>query len=343
MLFYISKNQEFKNTLQLECKKLGDFWFYHDKGWILDGLTARKGTINNWCLLDFAKGLDISYNSLRDFPIWHNKDSISNCISLDTYLPTDAKIRYNSGWHVTYDLPKLSNNALDETQALNLLANVLIDNTRKFNESNDLPLAIPNNTGLDTLLARSVFDHLGIEYDLFSIDKAKYSNRQMMMYERHWGFNQIQYFDEPTCIISGFYGDEFLLRNPYYVQCLIDDDVNAVFEKIENSYMKHFFNLKYKQKCSDKPKLSKNEVKNMIINDLQVWHIDDVYVFNPYRDTRLLDLLNCHSDIIKKQVTDGYLSKKLLEKFNPTLYNLLDKEKNTKEPEWFEDSEYLRK
>ena len=32
-----------------------------------------------------------------------------------------------------------------------------------------------------------------------------------------------------------------------------------------------------------------------------------------------------------------------LERFNPVLYNLLDKEKNTKEPTWFEDSEYLKK
>ena len=107
--------------------------------------------------------------------------------------------------------------------------------------------------------------------------------------------------------------------------------------------MKHFFDLMYKEKCKKLSTLSKDKVKEMIINDIQVWHVNNVYVFNPYRDIRLLQLLNCDTDVIIKQVTDGILSKKLLKKFNPELYKLLDKEKNTKEPTWFEDSEYLKK
>jgi len=343
MLFYISKKKEYNNSLGLECRQLGDFWLFHDRGWIIDGDTARKGTSNNWCLLDFSKGLTISHNNIRDFPLWHGNDSVSNCENLSHLLPTDAKITYDNGWHTSYNTPQISESTVDETKALNLIADVLIDNTRKFNEANDLPLMAPNNTGLDTLLSRSIFDHLGIKYDLFNIDQTKYHDRQLKMYERHWGFNQIQNFDVPSCVISGFYGDEYLLRNPAYVQCLINEDVVQMFDKQDSCYMKHFFNLKYKDKCSKLSTLTKDKVKEMIINDIQVWHIDDVYVFNPYRDMRLLELLNCDIDVISKQVTDGFLSKKLLERFNPALYKLLDKEKNTKEPTWFEDSEYLKK
>ena len=92
MLFYISKKKEYNNSLGLECRQLGDFWLFHDRGWIIDGDTARKGTSNNWCLLDFSKGLTISHNNIRDFPLWHGNDSVSNCENLSHLLPTDAKI-----------------------------------------------------------------------------------------------------------------------------------------------------------------------------------------------------------------------------------------------------------
>ncbi len=343
MLFYISNKQDYNNNLNLECKKFDDFWFYHDTGWIINDKKVKKGTSNNWCEINFANGVQIKHNEIRDFPLWYNENCCSNIETLENYLPTDAHLKFDGKWHVTYDTPTLGDMKISESEAIELLEGVLIDNTNSFVKSNTLPLAVPDNTGLDTLLARSVFDHLGVDYDLFTINQAKYPNRQVKMYESYWGFNQIQNFDKPTCIISGFYGDEFMLRNPAYVQSFINGDVVDAFDRIESSYMKHFFNLVYKEKCKTLPKLTKDKVKEMIINDIQVWHLDEVFVFNPYRDVRLLQLLNCDEELIIKQVTDGYLSKTLLKKFNPTLCDLLDKEKNTNEPAWFEDAEYLKK
>ena len=343
MLFYISNIKDYHNHLNLQCKKFGDFWFYHDTDCIISGKHAKKGIVNNWCEINFSGGVHIKHNKIRDFPLWYNENSCTNISPLVNCLPTDARLRFDHKWHVTYDTPILGNSKISEAQALELLEEVLIDNTNNFIQRNNLPLMVPDNTGLDTLLSRSVFDHLGIDYGLFTIDKQKYSQRQRKMYGFHWGFNQIQKFDRPTCIISGFYGDEFALRNPAYVQSFIEGDVVEAFDNIESSYMKHFFNLTYKEKCKKLPKISKNKVKDMIINDIQVWHIDDVFVFNPYRDVRLLDLLNTDEEVIIKQVTDGYLSKTLLKKFNPTLSDILDKEKNIKEPAWFEDAEYLKK
>ena len=50
---------------------------------------------------------------------------------------------------------------------------------------------------------------------------------------------------------------------------------------------------------------------------------------------RLLKLLECDSNIIVSQVTDGKLSKTVIEHFNKDLLKLLDKSKNNADPHWF--------
>ena len=57
-------------------------------------------------------------------------------------------------------------------------------------------------------------------------------------------------------------------------------------------------------------------------------------IFTPFKDKRLLSLLECDSDIIIDQVTDGKLSKTVIEHFNKDLLKQLDHSKNNNEPSW---------
>ena len=92
----------------------------------------------------------------------------------------------------------------------------------------------------------------------------------------------------------------------------------------------------YKEKCSKILKKSdKQKIKEMICNDIQVWHMDNTFVFTPFKDFRLLELLNCELSVIVDQVTDGKLSKKLIEYFDPTLLKNIDAFKNINDPYWF--------
>ena len=61
----------------------------------------------------------------------------------------------------------------------------------------------------------------------------------------------------------------------------------------------------------------------------------DTMLFTPFRDKRLLKLLECSSRVLVNQVTDGKLSKIVIEHFNSNLLNLLDKSKNQNDPDWF--------
>ena len=80
--------------------------------------------------------------------------------------------------------------------------------------------------------------------------------------------------------------------------------------------MRNFFDLVYREKCKKVEPVNVDKVGEMICNDIQVWHINNTMIFTPFKDKRLLSLLECDSDIIIDQVTDGKLSKMVIEFFN---------------------------
>lgn len=335
MLFYISTDQNYPNALNLQCKRLGSFWFYHDSDWTFENLTATKGVSNNWCEIDFSKGCKINHPKIRDFPLWYNKNSCTNVERLENYLPTDGILNYEGTWHVSYNPITVSNERLDQNKCETLAYEVIQDNVKKFAETNEKPVVISENNGLDSLLVRSVFDYLQVPYTIQKIKKRNYDRIQSHLEKDYYGFNQIELSDSPVVIASGFYGDEFLLRNPFYVQSFIDEDIVQIFDSIDHCYMKDFFNLVYRDKCINKSRHDRLKVKQMVINDIQVWHLDKTYVYNPFRDQRLLNLIDCEDKVAIDQVTDGTLSKNLIARFNPQLLKLIDKSKNTNDPYWF--------
>jgi|TARA_R110000851_G_scaffold149633_1_gene290245 hypothetical protein len=337
MNFVLTKNPNYKNVFNLNCRQFYDFYFFHDAQWTLTKDMAHKGLSNNFCEIKFSKdNISLNHNGQRDFPLWYDHSTCSNIVKLENYLPADAKINYDNGWHVTYnkDLVATDDYILTGVAAKEFIRSVLIDNVTKFVETNSLPLMMPNSNGLDIMLTRSIFDYLKIEYNLFDIE-PRHNALQKYLYEKYYGFIQIQQFSEPTCLISGFYGDEYLLRSPSQTQMLIEKDIVELFDSTPKSYMKYFFNKIYREKCKKIKKTTKQKVKELIYNDIQVWHVDNTFVFTPFKDTRLLKLLNCDENMIIEQTIHGKLSKDLINFFNPALIGKIDTEKNVVQPKWF--------
>ena len=277
---------------------------------------------------------------MRDFPLSYNKHTCSNFIKLNNGVPVDGILKYDNKWHLTYQKNFYNelNNIVSENEAIDIIKEVLIDNTKTFLKDNTLDILVPNNNGLDTLTARSVLDYLKVDYKLFDIKKLDYKKLQNTLEKDYWGFNQIQEFESSKCVITGFYGDEYILRNPYYVQNLLKnrgEDLVEIFDAKKECYMKNFFNLAYREKCKKINPIDISKLSEMICNDIQAWHINNTMIFTPFKDKRLLQLLNCNNDTIISQVTDGKLSKLIIEYFNKDLLSLLDHSKNSTDPSWF--------
>ena len=167
----------------------------------------------------------------------------------------------------------------------------MLDNTKAFLKDNTLDILVPNNNGLDTLTVRSVLDYLDVDYKLFDIEKLDYKKLQNTLEKDYYGFNQIQEFDSSKCVITGFYGDEYILRNPYYVQNILKSrgqDLVKIFDAKPDCYMRKFFDLVYREKCKKIEPVNVDKVSQMICNDIQVWHINNTMIFTPFKDKRLL-------------------------------------------------------
>jgi hypothetical protein len=189
---------------------------------------------------------------------------------------------------------------------------------------------IGDSKGLDCTTIISILDYFNIEYQSFCYDKRQTNvdSFYLQLQQQHWGFNQTAYFTQPTKLITGMYGDEYMLRNPLYVQWLLTDtNLLDVFEQSQNTYMYDYVTKYYAKKLKN---LSLNpDFLQTILNDYQLWSHNYTEVICPFKNIDILLLgLNLDIDTIIKQVTDGYINKKIISMCNKNLLPNLDTKKN---------------
>ena len=316
-------------------------FLYLDNGWTKKENYFFKGISSSWCKIFFDPIFRIETNKLRDFPIYYDKDTISNFKKLDNNVPVDGIIELDKEINVTYQenfYPRISTKLISFRDCHNILFDALIENVGTFASNNKDTVYIPAQGGIDTLTVRSVFDFLNIKYETFDLPASPPASSQLgsALSENHWGFTQVKE-ENNSVIVTGFYGDEWILRNPYYAHVLLsqrDVDITKEFDKIENSYMKNYFEG-YRNKCSKKSDVSTEELITQICNDFQIWHLHDTKFFSPLKHISLLDLLTADTQTIIDQVTDAKLSKSIIERCNPDLLKLIDGSKNQNDPNYF--------
>ena len=352
MNFYCSLS-EVELNLNLNKIKTPSNWFvYLDDGWTINKDYAYKGIDLNWCRIDFNNNFKITTNELRDFPLYYNDTCVSNFFSsCGPILPTDATIHWdNNKAIVSYNkdfYPTLDPKQLTFNECSNILFESLCSNIEQFAKTNTKPLLISSHGGVDTLTVKSAFDYLKIKYETFELkNKPTYSKLQEYLATRYkrtgdtlgYGFNRIN--EKDNCvIITGFHGDEWALRNPYYVHLILSNrDINIIneFDKTKGCYMESFFLKGYKDKCKNKQQTDIKKIMSMIVHDYQIWHLNKTFIFSPFKHIDNLKLLNADSNTIIEQVTNAELSKSIIEKCYPDMLKLLDKQKNKEDPTWID-------
>lgn len=188
---------------------------------------------------------------------------------------------------------------------------------------------IADTNGLDCNVIIAVMNYFNMPYEVYSYngDRNNYPQWYKQIQNAHWGFNQTPYFENPTHLVTGMYGDEYMLRNPFYVEQHLKIDIIDQFEKYPNCYMYEFFIQEYAKKMN---KGYNKDWLQILLNDYQLWSYGAVDVCNPYKDkTILMQGLSLDQDSIIKQLTDGYISKQIILKTDPKRLQNIDKRKNT--------------
>jgi hypothetical protein len=314
---------------------------YLDKGWTRTDDYFYKGFRSSWCKIFVDPIFRIETNELRDFPIFYDNDTVSNFTTLDNNLPADGVLEMDSEVGVSYRenfYPPVGSDLISQQDCHNILFDALIENVGTFASSNNHPIFMPAQGGIDTLTVRSVFDFLDVKYELFDLPSSapNLSPLGSLLAEKHWGFMQVH--EKPgSVVVTGFYGDEWVLRNPYYAHVLLSGrnvDIVNEFDKIESCYMKKYFEG-YRSKCMNGVKMTVEGLMSQICNDFQIWHLHDTNFFSPLKHKSLLSLLTADTQTILDQVTDAKLSKSIIERCNPKLLDLIDHRKNQTDPDYF--------
>ena len=344
MNFYYSASDIPSPFYGLTKHKIGHRQFlYLDNGWTKKENYFFKGISSSWCKIFFDPTIRIETNKLRDFPIYYNNDTISNFKKLDKTVPVDGLIEIDKEINITYQenfYPNINSKQISFKDCHNILFDALIENVSTFHSQNKKLVLIPVQNGIDTLTVRSVFDFLDISYDTFDLPskQPQMSRVGTELAKNHWGFRQLQE-KEDSVIVTGYYGDEWILRNPYYAHVILSGrgvNITEEFDKTENCYMKGFFEKNYRKKCSKSSDTSIEKLMTQICNDFQIWHLHNTYFFSPLKQMSLLALLSADTDTILRQITNAELSRSIIEKCNPALISLIDREKNYKDPLWFD-------
>ena len=348
MNFYCSSTDIRLPYVDLTKHKSKNDWFiYLDKGWTKNENYFYKGFSSSWCKIYFDPIIRIESNKLRDFPIYHNNDSVSNFKKLDKIVPVDGVVEIDKKINVTYQenfYPRISTKQLSFKESHEILYDALIENVGTFASSNKKTVYIPEHSGSDTLTVRSVFDYLNVEYETVKISNhtPTLSKLGHILSMDFWGFTQIQE-KKDSVVVTGFYGDEYVSRNPKFVNALLDQRGYNMFDevdKIGNCYMKKYMNS-YRGDMKDYTNISLEKLMSMICNDYQIWHLNSTSFLSPLKHPELIKLLGADNETVIGQLTNAELTKSIIEKCNPDLFKKMDKEKNHSDPKWFSNPEYL--
>lgn len=358
MFFHISK-QNFNHQILEELYTVKNFFVGLDSGWqrhndvFFKGYATKHDLLNkvktrnfspvqgSYCILDFTNNFNIHVDTDRSFPISFDDDFVTNIPSVGkkhAYIDGSVSYQNNRFEWVPYSHTKFSAHPeINFEQCVDITIECLLDYFKDF--VFDKPIYCGDTQGVDTGVLQSVMDYLNIKYttgDRNISYQAPESAKQL-----GWGFKNNIYIDN-TFVVTGYYGDEFVLRNPGFVNYILSHsgiDLNAEFDKRPDCYMKVFYDTRYRDKITkqqddlhfDTLYQARYEVYNIMVNDNQIWHYGNTLNLIPFRNFDMARiLLHADCDTIIKQVTQAEINKTIIERLSPTRLDNILKYKNTR-------------
>jgi hypothetical protein len=354
MFFSIGRTQDsrFPNN-----HKICDLWFNCDNGWnqVAAG-TWRKGYSENYCQVELGDfGARLDHNDFRSFPLWHNKNTITNLANTDMPCQVWADDQLSINQHGTVDAKKISlplqvsdqTISLDQAQAQ--IKNVLDKTVTSFFDQHNTQPRVFLTGGVDTMLVYAVLKSHQTNMDLvreFIYEQDDFVQANQTVLNGYWAYCQLHHWLDPTWLATGSHGDEYLLRGPEVI-ALVTAWHDIDFEKIllQNSQCYHYKyflkekNLKiFRDYWAQRKELQRTyhtkeklfyQVLNILVNDHQHWHLGNTLTWTPFRNIELTKiLLQCDIQDLLPQFLDAKITKNLIDMYQPDLTKFLSDYKN---------------
>lgn len=345
--------------------KFGDYWFSHDDGWKkinncwYKGYNHPQANHGNFLKLNLVSNNNIllEHDTVRGFPLWWDNQTqmLTNLLGTGLEIWNDKIVSIQD--HClrdkncnSYDFLKSNEMSVDCT--VDLLCNNLVAKAHALKTwETDIPKKIFLTGGMDTTTIYSVLKYVGVDVELVDYEYVKYDcflNENLANIKKnHWGYNQIHHWDKSTLLITGAFGDEFLMRGPSAISLWAAfNDINIVellTTNCDNYHYSYFLkdkNVKIlsscwntkadiKQKYQDTNSLN-NQIINQVGNDCQHWHLGNTITWTPFKDIEILKTcLNLNVEDLTDHILDATLNKHIIRKMYPKALSLISRHKNT--------------
>ena len=287
-----------------------------------------------WCVIYDNQ---IFHPKMRGYPLYRLDNGFTNIPGLnDQVISSEADV-------------KLDQTIISLDFAAELVGEILIDNTVKFLKYNQISnLNVLYSMGLDSLTVWAIVDYLIKDYNLqISIPKPgkdmdfmgrerDYTHALSKHLDQHcWGYRMTSLYKDKNYYTTGFYSERIQLRevsNGHAIAKFYKTQLHKMVSK--KDYLYYFL-----QRPSNKintcdtdfttEKDCKDYCFNSIFHDYQMWHIDNNFHFSPFYDIRIAEICyRLNLEDLVKNAANGIIQRKIIEKYNPQLLDLLADYKN---------------
>ena len=326
---------------------------YTDTGSIEDNLPqiiAEKFPtfLGNFCVIGNGRIVSDLY---RSFPITFNDSEITNLQSVgqhvwcDNYLTFDNQLNVNIAFNDV--IGEIASDTITEETAINEIDSILSQKIINFLKNNTKPLKIFLSGGVDSMLVYSYIKKYSSNYKLIFSEHFDYDyftlKNGYALKKNYWAYRQLNYWKDECVLSSGAPGDELMLRSPVTANLYLRHHNTSIPKLLtdnnKNKMQFNYFLLEknkkiYVQQQEEDIKFASNAemmryLCNINANDFQHWHLGNTLTYTPLRDLEIFKvLMRLDIDSAINQIIDSSISKKLIERNDPSLIACLSDSKN---------------
>lgn len=298
---------------------------------------ARANQTGNFCIITCKdNSITIEHDNCRGFPIYWNENMISNLYATDNQLWNgqtgsieNDKVKCSLGELI---LDPINPEKQDVAVLLDLADKYFKDYISQYLKYNS-DFHIAHTSGIDSITLSALANK-----ELPAVEQRITCDSPLSEHIKssHWGYTQLP--NKYKFIGTGFCGDEFMMRNPTYVNWYLKFyglDLCHSYDKNPNTYMEGFIKHRYLDKISndtmsfDSEKKMQYQYLNTMLSDFQMWHLNETITFTPFKNRYIPHLLmSMKPEDALGQVTDALFSKNLIRRNNSKLLLKLSAHKN---------------
>lgn len=341
-----------------------DRWiFSHDAGWLRDSENQwLKGynhpDINYGLYTRFRNIPDeitIEHGTIRGYPLWYDNITqvVTNMLGRGQRLWADDQVTLTSTGIVTQKKDLIGDfdpSQITEDQAVQDIMDLLLAKTRALAaDAKCRNLKLFLSGGTDTFIVWGLTQRANLDCDLVDYEYFKYdqfTNHNIGDIKRaHWAYRQLHHWTDPTVLLTGSCGDEFLFRGPNTVSlwCAWHDiDLISLLRNSQGYHRDYFLKAENAKiilaNWQNRRKIRTwypsyvdlvRQIINTNVNDHQHWHLGHTLTWTPFMDAGLTKImLRLPHDVILDHIQNARVSKRLINELLPDHAHRLSDSKN---------------